>query len=363
MRGVEARAVCSLPEVVMSRLSQLGFDPFFSSQITPEERTLLAGRAIADRGPRLLVQFEDAARLATIPGRLRAAGEVPVVGDFVLASPGEEPPIARVLSRRTRLSRGAAGRAEAEQVLAANVDLVFVVQPLDAGVKPRRLERTLAAAYGSGAEPVVVLTKVDLCPDPAEALEEAAAVAPAAQVLGVAAPSGEGVEAVRALLAPGRTGVFVGPSGAGKSTLVNALLGAELQATAPVAADRRGRHTTTGRLLVPVPGGGAVIDGPGIRELKLWDEDGIDEVFEDVAALAEGCRFRDCTHGDEPGCAVRTAVEEGRLDPARLEGLRKLAGEARAAEARRGGPAAHAERQRGKAMERLIRRFYRERGR
>jgi ribosome biogenesis GTPase len=348
----------------VSILASLGYGPFFSSQLTAGElEALLPGRAVEDRGPRLLVQFEDGRRLVTIPGRLRAAGEVPVVGDFVMAPPGEEPPVARVLARRSLLSRGAAGRATSEQALAANVDLVFLLHGLDAGVKPRRIERTLAAVYACGADPVVLLTKVDLEDDPSGALDEAAAAAGAAPVLAVSATTGEGVESVRALLASGRTGVFIGPSGAGKSTLVNALLGADLQATAAVRErDARGRHTTSGRRLVPVPGGGAVIDGPGVRELKLWDPAGIEGVFEDVSAIAAGCRFRDCAHEDEPGCAVRAAVEEGRLDPARLESLRKLEAEARAAELRRGG-AARAEKQRWRAVSREIRRFYRDRGR
>lgn len=349
----------------MSVLASLGWGPFFASQIAAgEEGVLLPGRAVEDRGPRLLVRFEDGARLVTVPGRLRAAGEVPVVGDFVLAPPGEEPPVTRVLARRSLLSRGAAGRATAEQPLAANVDLVFLVHGLDAGVNPRRIERTLAAVYACGAAPVVVLAKVDLEDDPPAAIEEAAAAAGAVPVLAVSAPRGEGVEAVRALLAPGRTGVFVGPSGSGKSTLVNALLGEEVQVTAEVRArDARGRHTTSGRRLVLVPGGGAVIDGPGIRELKLWDPEGIEEVFEEVLALAQGCRFRDCAHEDEPGCAVRAALEEGRLDPARLESLKKLEAEARAAQARKGGAEASAEKQRWRAVSRAARRFYRDRGR
>ncbi len=354
----------ALSEIV-SVLASLGYGPFFSAQIAAEEReVLLPGRAVEDRGPRLLVQFEDGARLVTVPGRLRAAGEVPVVGDFVLAPPGEEPPVVRVLARRSLLSRGAAGRAAAEQALAANVDLVFVVHGLDAGVKPRRIERTLAAVYACGAAPVVLLTKVDLEADAAGAIAEATAAAGAVPVLAVSARSGEGVEGVRAHLATGLTAVFTGPSGSGKSTLLNALLGAEVQATAEVRAhDARGRHKTTGRRLVLLPSGGAVIDGPGIRELKLWDPGGIEGVFEDVAAIAEGCRFRDCAHEDEPGCAVRAAVEAGRLDPARLESLHKLEAEARAAGARKGGAAAREEKQRWRVISKEIRRFNRNRGR
>jgi ribosome biogenesis GTPase len=350
---------------VSAALHALGFGPFFEAQLSDEERgALRVGRAIEDRGPRLLVRFEDGDRLVAVPRRLRAPGEAPVVGDFVLARPGEEPFLVRVLARRSRLSRGAAGRATGEQVLAANVDLVFLVHGLDAGVNARRIERTLAAAYASGAGAVVLLTKVDLEDDPAAALEEARAAGPGAPVLAVSVPTGEGIAEVRALLAPGTTGVFVGPSGAGKSTLVNALLGAEVQATAEVRPwDARGRHTTTGRRLVVLPGGGAVIDGPGIRELKLWDPEGIEGAFEDVAAIAEGCRFRDCAHEDEPGCAVRAAVEEGRLDPERFESLKKLEAEARAAEARRGGAEARAEKQRWRAVSKEIRRLYKARDR
>lgn len=353
----------SLP---VTTLESLGFGPFFDAQLSAEERaSLLVGRAVEDRGRRLLVWFERGERLVTIPGRLRDAGEVPVVGDFVLAADAEEPAVTRVLARRSQLSRGAAGKATAEQVLAANVDLVFLVNGLDAGVNPRRIERTLAAVYASGAEPVVLLTKVDLDDEPEVALDDAAAAAPAAKVLAVSGTTGAGIEDVRALLAHGRTGVFIGPSGSGKSTLVNALLGAEVQPTAEVREwDARGRHTTTGRRLVLVPGGGAVIDGPGIRELKLWDPEGLEEAFDDVARIAEGCRFRDCAHEDEPGCAVRAAVEEGRLHPDRLESLRKLQAEVRAYEARRSNSAAaREEKQRWRAVSREIRRFYRDRGR
>jgi ribosome biogenesis GTPase len=349
----------------VSVLGSLGYDSFFEGQLSAEERaSLRVGRAVADRGRRLLVRFEDGERLVTLPGRLRATAEAPVVGDFVVAAPGGEPVVSRVLARRSQLSRGAPGRATLEQPIVANVDLVLIVNGLDAGVNPRRIERTLAAVYASGAEPAVLLTKLDLEDDPDAALEEARAAAQTARVLAVSATTGAGVDDVRALLAPGLTGVFVGPSGAGKSTLVNALLGADVQATAEVRGwDARGRHKTTGRRLFPLPGGGAVIDGPGIRELKLWDPEGIEGAFEDVARLAAGCRFRDCAHEDEPGCAVLAAVEEGRLDPDRLDSLQKLQAEARAAEARRGGAEARAEKQRWRAVSKEIRRFYKGPGR
>jgi ribosome biogenesis GTPase / thiamine phosphate phosphatase len=348
-----------------SSLDPIGWGPFFASQVTPHEScSLLLGRAVADRGPRLLVRFEHGERLVIVPGRLRDAGELPVVGDFVLAAPGDEPVVARVLARRTALFRNAAGRGIEQQVLAANVDVAFLVAGLDAGVNPRRLERTLAAVHAGGIEPVVALTKADLCPDPVAAAAEATAVAGAAPVVIVSGLTGDGVEALRSLLAPGRTGVFVGASGAGKSTLANALLGAAVQETGEVrAGDRRGRHVTTGRRLLVVPSGGAVVDGPGIRELRLWDGAGIDEVFDDVAALAAGCRYRDCRHAGEPGCAVAAAVLAGHLAPERVESLHKLAREAAAQEARQDGAAAAAQKRRDKALSRTIRRLYRDRDR
>lgn len=349
----------------MSILSTLGWGPFFSSQLDEQELlTLLPGRAVADLGPRLLVQFEDRAAPVVIPGRLRAAGQVPVVGDFLLAVPGDEPAVVRVLERRSTLSRGAAGRATAEQVLAANVDRVLLVQPLDAGPNPRRLERTLAAVRASGAEPAVLLAKADLADDPDAARAEAEAVSGDAPVLLVSAFRPGGLEPVRALVPAGATAALIGPSGAGKSTLLNALAGADLQATAEVAADRRGRHTTTGRRLVPLPGGGVLVDGPGIRELKLWDDAGLEATFDEVAAAAARCRFSDCRHQGEPGCAVAEAVAAGTIDPARVESLHKLRREATALAARqRGSAAAQEEKARWRAISREIRRFQKQRGR
>jgi len=358
--------------VAPSILETLGWGPFFASQLSPSESSLLPGRAVADRGPRLLVRFEDAERLVTVPGRLRAGGQAPVVGDFVLAEAprastggaSAEVPVVRVLARRAVLSRNAAGRGIAEQVLAANVDLVIAVHGLDAGPGPRRLERTAAAIWAGGAEPAVVLTKLDLCDDPAAALAEAVAAVPGVPVALCSSATGEGIEEVRALIAPRRTAALTGPSGAGKSSLLNALLGEAAQPTAPVReADHRGRHTTTGRRLLPVPGGGLLVDGPGLRELQLWDGSGIERAFEDVAALAGGCRFADCGHEEEPGCAVRAAVEAGALEPERLASWHKLQREARVHAARADASAARDEKARWRSVAKAIRRFYRDRGR
>lgn len=343
----------------------IGFGPFFSSQLSLEElQSSLVGRAVADRGRSLLVRFPDGAHPVVVPGRLRAEGVLPVVGDFVVASPGPARAVTRVLERRTWLSRNVAGGPTAEQVLAANVDVVLVVQGLDEGPNPRRLERTLAAVHAGGAEPVIVLTKPDRAEDLAAALAEVRAAAPAVAVEVASGLTLEGVAALAARLRPDRTGVLVGPSGAGKSTLTNALLGREAQRTAPVrASDDRGVHTTSGRELFALPGGGALVDGPGIRELRLWDASGLEAAFEDLAEIAARCRFRDCSHGSEPGCAVREAVTDGRIDAARVESHRKLAVEVARQAQRREGGAARAERARWKAVSKEVRRMGRERRR
>ncbi len=343
----------------------MGFGPFFSSQLSLEElQSSLVGRAVADRGRGLLVRFADGDHPVVVPGRLRAEGVLPVVGDFVVASPGPDRTVARVLGRRTWLSRNVAGGATAEQVLAANVDVVFVVQGLDEGPNPRRLERTLAAVHAGGAEPVIVLTKPDRVADLSAALAEARAAGPGVEVEVASGLTGEGIAALAARLRPDRTGVLVGPSGAGKSTLTNALLGREAQRTAPVrASDDRGLHTTSGRELFPLPGGGALVDGPGIRELRLWDASGLDATFGDLAAIAARCRFRDCSHGAEPGCAVREAIADGRIGAARVESHRKLALEAARQAERRESGAARAERERWKAVSKEVRRLSRDRRR
>ena len=282
---------------------------------------------------------------AVLAGRLRhaaaSADALPAVGDWIVvtAAPADAEPgaaaaavvITAVLPRRTAFVRKAAGAATAAQVVAANVDVALVVDPLGPGrslPNARRLERYVALAWESGALPVVVLTKADQCHDPAlgpgGALDAAAAAAraaaPGADVVALSSHTGDNVDALAAYLRPGRTAVLLGPSGAGKSTLANRLLGAERLATGAVRDDGKGRHTTTHRELVRLAGGGLLVDTPGMRELALWDADtGVADAFADLEALAAGCRFRDCAHAGEPGCAMLDAVAAGRLDAGRLE--------------------------------------------
>ncbi|MGD9955931.1 MAG: ribosome small subunit-dependent GTPase A [Candidatus Nanopelagicales bacterium] len=302
-------------------LADLGWDPSFLPDVAPPHarpaRVTLQGRDV------WRVHDGVAEHSAGVRGRLRAEpGSLPVAGDWVLLG---DDVIESVLPRRTALVRKQAGQRTVEQVLAANVDLVLVCAPAHS-LNARRLERELTVVWESGATPYVVVTKSDLLlDDVAETLDEVRSIAIGVEVLAVSSYVGDGLDAVRDLLAPGITGAAIGPSGAGKSTLVNALVGHEVLATTAVRSDNRGVHTTTARHLVPVPGGGLVLDTPGMRELVVWaDEEALDATFVDVDAIAAACRFSDCSHHTEPGCAVLAAVESGELDEARLESWRKL---------------------------------------
>lgn len=314
-------------------LPSLGWNARIETLFAPfQDRGLVPARVAREDRDRYTVLDESGARPAELAGRLRhdarTRAELPAVGDWVALRPGaaSSAVIDAVLPRSSAFVRKVAGETTEEQVVAANVDTVFLVSGLDGDFNPRRVERYLAAAWESGAEPVVVLNKSDLAADLDTRVAEVEAVAPGAAVVPLSALGREGLDALAPWLAPGRTVALIGSSGVGKSTLVNALLGVERQATAAVREDdSRGRHTTSHRELIALPGGALLLDTPGMRELQLWgDEDGLGEAFPDVAALAAECRFRDCRHEQEPGCAVLAAAASGALDAARFESWRKL---------------------------------------
>lgn len=327
----------------MYELPALGFGPFFEQQLQSSggEPGVPARVAAEHRGAYEVWCAAGAGR-AQLAGRLRREreeGGLPGVGDWVVldGAPGPDRTalIERVLERRTVFTRGAAGREARAQVVAANVDLVFVVCGLDADFNVRRIERYLARVWASGAQPAIILNKADVGEDLPGRVAEVARHAPGVPVHVISALRAEGLEALRASIGAGVTVALVGSSGAGKSTLVNALLAEERMRTGEVRPrDGRGCHVTTHRQLVRLPGGGLLLDTPGMRELQLLDEAGLEAVFADVAALAGHCRFRDCSHASEPGCAVKAAVEAGTLEAERFEHYRKLEREAQANELR-----------------------------
>jgi ribosome biogenesis GTPase / thiamine phosphate phosphatase len=320
----------------MAALAEYGFSPFFAQAFAAlETKGLEPGRVVRESKGLYRVQTDEGERVAEMAGRLRheaaSRADLPAVGDFVALRPssGGRALVHSVLPRRSVFVRRAAGLETQEQILAANVDTVFLVSGLDRDFNPRRIERYLVMASESGARPVIVLNKADLCDDVEGRVREVEAVAPAVPIHPVAGKAGEGLAALEPYLQPAETVAFLGSSGVGKSTLINRLLGAEVMATHAVReSDQRGRHTTSHRQILRLPGGGLVIDTPGMRELQLWAaDDAVGAAFEDVEALAATCRFRDCTHEAEPGCAVQRAAADGTLPGERLESYRKLQGE------------------------------------
>ena len=333
-------------------LEHLGWTPALEDQFAPHAADGLepARVAVEHRGAYLLYTARGE-RPAELSGRLRHAArfraDLPAVGDWVAVTSGdcvgdrmnpvlnavfaaERALVQSVVPRRTKFSRMAANDhgQTVEQVVAANVDVVFLAAGLDGDLNIRRLERYLTLGWESGAEPVVVLTKADLCDDVAGALLEVESVAIGLPVHAVSNVTGEGVDELARYFAGDRTVAALGSSGVGKSSLVNRLAGEELMETGDLRADGRGRHTTTNRQLLLLPGGGLFLDTPGMRELRLWEsEEGLAAAFDDVTAVAARCRFADCAHETEPGCAVRTAIAEGTLESERLASWRKLQGE------------------------------------
>jgi ribosome small subunit-dependent GTPase A len=332
-------------------LSGLGWTPGRDGELPAG---CVPGRvARVDRG-RLSVLTEQGEQRA-VPATSLYGTELagPAVGDWV-ALRGEL--AVAVLPRSSAFVRTMAGRTSEAQVVAANLDTVLVVDALTGHARLRRVERYLAVAWSSGATPVVVLTKADLCADVVAAVEEVREDALGVDVLPVSSVTGEGLAEVRALLGPGRTAAMVGPSGVGKSSLANALAGRPVAGTREIRDDGRGRHMTTARELHLLPGGGLLVDTPGMRELALYDDaEGVGAAYADVTELAAGCRFRDCPHRGEPGCAVAAAIDDGRLDPARFTSWRKLEAEAHRQLLRVDARARAAERARLRSLHRAFR--------
>ncbi|WP_448954325.1 ribosome small subunit-dependent GTPase A [Labrys neptuniae] len=314
-------------------LETYGWSGTLQSAFLPHAASgLVPGRVIVQqRGLyRLITPFGELT--ASLAGRFAfTAGETehPAAGDWVAAAARPDEGAATIhhlLPRTTCFRRKAAGTGGTSQTIAANVDLALLLASLNADFNPRRLERYLAVTRESGTTPVIVLTKADACDDPAGPVAAAEAIALGAGVIAVSSQTGQGLDDVRRLILPGRTAVLLGSSGVGKSTLLNALAGKELMATQAIREDdARGRHTTTHRELVLLPGGGLVLDTPGMRELGLWDTDaGLSATFADIEELASQCRFRDCSHGGEPGCAIGAALRDGSLSEGRWLGYGKL---------------------------------------
>ncbi len=347
---------------IMNTLESYGWEPFFERFADRYLATgLMRGRVLETRRSSWIVLRESAKGLVEGPavaaGRLlhtaNQSAELPVTGDWVLLEPpdasGSDGPalIREVLPRRTRFSRKAPGEAAhdkvTEQVIAANIDTALIVAAAGRDWNPRRIERYGSLVWESGAQPVLVITKTDLAADVAALVAEGTALLPLVPVFAVSALTGAGLQALSDLLRPARTTVLLGSSGAGKSTLLNALAGMELQKTAAVREDdQRGRHTTTGRRLFRLESGSLIIDTPGLRELQLWtDQAGVDAAFPDLEILSQRCRFRDCRHEGEPGCAVRQAVADGELSADRVSSWHKLRREIAYLE-RRGNPVAEA---------------------
>jgi ribosome biogenesis GTPase len=342
-------------------LDDFGFHPFFSAQVASLDRPDLVPARIAADGQSAWRLAGCRAPLGELSGKLRHELDPlsrPAVGDWAAVTDDQERAVIHhLLDRKTAMVRRAAGPSGKPQVIAANVDVFCVVTSANRDLNVRRIERYLTAVWESGATPVIVLNKVDLVEDVAPLLAEIETVALAVPVIQVSALTGAGLDGLRAFVGPGATVALIGSSGVGKSSLINRLLGREAQVVNAIRDDdARGRHTTTRRELIVLPEGGVLIDTPGMRELGLIEDGGgVDATFADIAEIAEACRFTDCQHESEPGCAIRAGLASGAIDPERWESYRKLQREIAAYETRRDPTLAAEERRRWKVIHKAVR--------
>jgi ribosome biogenesis GTPase len=317
--------------MVVFHLHELGWSSFFQQHLK-EQDSRIPARIIEEQRSAYRVACEIGQLHAEAAGHLRhtaARAELPTVGDWVLieARFGEgRATIHEVFPRKSKFSRKVAGRETSEQIVAANIDTVFLMTSLTGDLNPRRIERYLTTVWDSGARPVLLLSKADLCDDPAALMEKIAHVTIGVPIHCVSSITGDGLDSILAYITRGQTVALLGSSGVGKSTLVNRLLGHQVQQVREIReGDGRGRHTTTARRLFILEQGGMLIDTPGMRELQLWDAgEGLSQAFADIEQIAQECRFRDCGHDSEPGCAVQSALRSRQLRSERFESYLKL---------------------------------------
>ena len=326
------KAPCARPAYFSSQLAMLGWDSYFDEKFRSFASDGGApARVVADYGSELLVHDGSGTSRAAVGRHLRNDGSsMPAVGDWVSVLKREPVDVIHgVVERRTTFSRKAVSVETRQQVLAANVDVAFVVAAAT-DVNARRIERYLTIAWQSGAVPIVLLTKADIAVSPEELRAELEAVSMGTPVVVTSGVTGDGIDEIVRQLQPARTGVLLGPSGAGKSTLINKIVGTDIMRTRGIHTSGEGRHMTSHRQLVQLPQGGMIIDTPGLREAQLWEGDvALGGVFEDIEQFALQCRFTDCAHDTEPGCAIKAALASGSLDAARFQSYAKLQRELR----------------------------------
>lgn len=358
-------ALHTLTQASREKLRAVGFSSYFEKQYTSlDNASLIPARIAIEHKDRYVIYTADGEYSAELSGKLRFSSEDrPSVGDWVAVQLDRDLAIVHhIFNRKTKFSRIAPGTTSDEQIIAANIDTVFIVVGLDQNFNLRRTERFLVLTRESGADPVIVLNKADLAEQPEEMIEQIASIAGNSPVISVSALTGQNIERLKAYISDGQTIALLGSSGVGKSSIINAMLGSELLAVSHVSeSNTKGRHTTTHRELIQLPEGGLIMDTPGMRELQLYSgEESLDESFADITEIATNCHFRDCTHGTEPGCAIQEALLNGELDYGRWKSYRKLQREIRHFEIKNDIHAMLKEKERWKQIHKTVRNKYNE---